>query len=360
MEAINRSLFQNNNLADLFAQTTQGGVNSQYGVYTRTKVRAELEITTAEGDRVTLFSQSKTGTAYSSYDSRGKLTGTESAGTTSMYQIVSTNKVSIAVEGNLSEEELGDIQRLLQSVEDIFMNSLSDDGTIEENLASSLSLDSMKTISHFDAELKYSQKIEGFGIVSGSTGQIPDTTTSQESAASGNGLISETNPDATSVETTAPEPAMNSVSMINFEAKTKTSIYVKVAQSLLNTAPAVSGTPQEASAPVQPPADGTSAPVSADGTTATNQATDTSSANTGTLSSLSTSRNKLVEEFAALIQQYSVDMNRMSTVFSQFIPSLIEQLKNNYTMDEIQKGAVTQMGDDILNTFQSTSPELIQ
>lgn len=424
MEAINHSLFNNNNLANLLSQTTQEGLNSQYGVYTRTKAKAQLEITTAEGDRVTLFSQSKAETAYASYDSRGKLTGTESAGTTSMYQVVSTNKVSIAVDGNLNEEELADIQRLLQSVEDLFMSSISDDGTINENIALSLSWDSMKTLSHFDAQLKYSQKIEGFGVVTDSTGQNPDTTTSHESEDSGNGLISETNEDAISdlttfaafksrtkaslhlsgtrltmeepaqspsteivpdagtsvtdsgtgstgggttlpstVETKEPGSVTNSASMLNFEAKIKTSIYFKVAQSYLNNTPAVSGTPQEPTIPGQPPADRTSTPVSKDGANGSavpNQATDTNSANPGRLSSLSTSRKKLVQEFAALIQQYPLDMKSMSSVFSQFIPSLIEQLKKDYPMDETQKGAVTQMGEDILNTFQSTSPELIQ
>ncbi|MEK7680253.1 MAG: hypothetical protein AAB356_08675, partial [Deltaproteobacteria bacterium] len=335
-------------------------------------------------DRVTLFSQSKAETAYTGYDSQGRLMGAESSGATDIYQVVSTNKVAIAVEGNLNEEELADIQRLLQSVEDIFMNFLSDGGTIEENLASSLSLDSMKTLSHFDAELKYSQKIEGFGVVSGSTGQLSGPTTSEESAAPENGMVSETNtvatpdlttltafkaktkaslhlsgtrltmeepaqtpypevlPEASSTEaspsispsttgTTVTNPAMNSVSMINLKARLKTSIMVKVAQSLLNTAPAVSGTPQEPSAPVQTPADGTGTPVSTDGTTTPNQTTDTSSANPGTLSSLFTSRIKFVEEFTALVRQSSVDMNRMSTVFSQFIPRLISQLNDNYS-----------------------------
>src|SRR3972149_9072997 len=289
MEAITNSLFHNNSLANLLAQTTQGGLNPQYSVNTRTKAKAELEITTAEGDRVTLFSQSKTETAYASYDSQGKLTGAESTDTAEMYQIVSTNKVAIAVEGNLNEEELADIQRLLQSVEDIFMNFLSDDGTIEENLASSLALDSMKSLSHFDAELKYSQKSEGLGVVSGSTGQLPGTTTSQEATASETGLIPETSADATPDLTTLTafkartkaslhisgtrltmgEPAQTTSTEVLPEASTTGTTVtdkVKVAQSLVSPAPAEPETPQKPAAPVQTPADGPSTPVSTDGT----------------------------------------------------------------------------------------------
>jgi len=380
MEVINHSLFHNNKLANLLAQTSQGGLDPQYGVNTRTKARAELEITTAEGDRVTLLSQSKLRAAYAGYDSQGKLTGTESSVSTNIYQIVTTNNVAIAVEGNLNEEELADIRNLLQSVEDMFTNFISGDGTMEESLAASLSLDSMKTLSHFDAELKYSQKIEGFEAET-----TPEMTTLTAFKAktkaslhlSGTRLTmnepvqapsQEILPEAvTSSVTTVTDPAMNSVSMINLEAKLKTSIKVKVAQSLLNTAPSsASVTPQEPSAPavqtqpVQSPADTAGTPVSADSTTAQNQAADTSSANPGTLSSISTSRIKLLEEIATLVRQTSMDFNTISTVFSQFIPGLIEQLNNNYTIDESQKGEIAQMGEDILNTFQSSPPELIQ
>ena len=380
MEAVNHSLFHNNNLANLLSQTSQGGLDPQYGVNTRTKARAELEITTAEGDRVTLLSQSKLRAAYAGYDSQGKLTGTESSVSTNIYQIVTTNNVAIAVEGNLNEEELADIRNLLQSVEDMFTNFISGDGTMEESLAASLSLDSMKTLSHFDAELKYSQKIEGFEAET-----TPEMTTLTAFKAktkaslhlSGTRLpmkepvqapSQEILPEAvTSSVATVTDPAMNSVSMINLEAKLKTSIKVKVAQSLLNTAPSLASvTPQEPSAPavqtqpVQAPADTAGTPVSADSTTAQNQAADTSSANPDTLSSLSTSRIKLLEEIATLVRQTSMDFNTISTVFSQFIPGLIEQLNNNYTIDESQKGEITQMGEDILNTFQSSPPELIQ
>src|SRR3989304_1398480 len=380
MEVINHSLFHNNKLANLLAQTSQGGLDPQYGVNTRTKARAELEITTAEGDRVTLLSQSKLRAVYAGYDSQGKLTGTESSVSTNIYQIVTTNNVAIAVEGNLNEEELADIRNLLQSVEDMFTNFISGDGTMEESLAASLSLDSMKTLSHFDAELKYSQKIEGFEAET-----TPEMTTLTAFKAktkaslhlSGTRLTmnepvqapsQEILPEAvTSSVTTVTDPAMNSVSMINLEAKLKTSIKVKVAQSLLNTAPSsASVTPQEPSAPavqtqpVQSPADTAGTPVSADSTTAQNQAADTSSANPGTLSSISTSRIKLLEEIATLVRQTSMDFNTISTVFSQFIPGLIEQLNNNYTIDESQNGEIAQMGEDILNTFQSSPPELIQ
>ncbi len=353
MEAIRHSLSHNNNLSSLLSQTTQGGLNPQSGVYTKTKAKMELEITTAEGDRVTLFSQSKVLTAYATYDSRGRSTEADPSGSTDMYHVISTNKVAITVEGNLNEAELADIQHLLQAVEDIFTNSLTKGGNPEGNAASSLSLDSMKTLSSFDAELKYSQKINAFGMVSGSTAQIPVPTTSGKSPATETGLVSETTPETPSDLTT----------MTLFKARIQASLHLsgtrlvleEPAQNLLEPAPAVPGTPQEPITPAQTSADATSTPVSTEGTATQNQAADTSATTPGALSSFSTYRMKLVEEFAAFVQRSTIDSNRMAPIFSQFIPRLIAQLNNNYPMDENQRGVIHQTGNEILNTFQNAA-----
>ena len=298
MEALSNSLFHHDNLAGLFAKNTQGGLNLQSGILSRTRAKAELEITTAEGDRVTLYSKSKVQTAYASYDSQGKLMGAESSGTTEMYSMISTNKVSMSVEGELNEEELADIQRLLQSVEDLFMNYLTGNGIIEDSMMSSLSLDSMKTLSNFDAELKYSQKIEGFGVVSGSNNQISDPDAAQKPAATETGLVSETSGDA----------APDLTTMTAFKAKMKTSMHLSGTRLTM----------EEPAAPVQIPNDGTSTPLPSDSMVTQNQATDTSPADTGTLSPASTLRMNLAEEFASFIQSSTIGLNRLAPMFSQF------------------------------------------
>jgi len=298
MEALSNSLFHHDNLAGLFAKNTQDGLNLQSGILSRTRAKAELEITTAEGDRVTLYSKSKVQTAYASYDSQGKLMGAESSGTTEMYSMISTNKVSMSVEGELNEEELADIQRLLQSVEDLFMNYLTGNGIIEDSMMSSLSLDSMKTLSNFDAELKYSQKIEGFGVVSGSNNQISDPDAAQKPAATETGLVSETSGDA----------APDLTTMTAFKAKMKTSMHLSGTRLTM----------EEPAAPVQIPNDGTSTPLPSDSMVTQNQATDTSPADTGTLSPASTLRMNLAEEFASFIQSSTIGLNRLAPMFSQF------------------------------------------
>ena len=405
MEALSNSLCHHNNLAGLLAKNSQDGLNLQSGILSRTRAKAELEITTAEGDRVTLFSQSKVKTAYASYDSQGKLMGAESSGTTEMYSIISTNKVAISVEGDLNEEELADIQNLLQKVENLFMNFLTEGGNIEDSMMSSISLDSMKTLSNFDAELKYSQKIAGFGVVSGSSNQISDSAADQESAPAESSLDSETsdnaNPEVTTIafkskmkasmhlsgtrlimeepaqltptdslpdagvaenlpaatETTVSNPATNSVSMMSLEANMRSSVKVKVVQTLVEPAQAQPETPQEPVAPEQTLTDGTSTPLPTDNITAVpNQVTDTSAANTGTLSSVYTFRMKLVEEFASFMQSSTIGLNRLAPVISQFIPKMMEQLNDDYIMSENQKQVVQQTGDDVLNTFQNVAP----
>ena len=326
MEALSNSLFHHDNLAGLFAKNTQDGLNLQSGILSRTRAKAELEITTAEGDRVTLYSKSKVQTAYASYDSQGKLMGAESSGTTEMYSMISTNKVSMSVEGELNEEELADIQRLLQSVEDLFMNYLTGNGIIEDSMMSSLSLDSMKTLSNFDAELKYSQKIEGFGVVSGSNNQISDPDAAQKPAATETGLVSETSGDA----------APDLTTMTAFKSKMKTSVHLSGTRLIM-------GEPAQATPPeilpgtgdtANPPSNtettlsnpaahsvstGTGTPLPADNITAApDQVTDTSASDTGTLSPASTLRMNLAEEFASFIQSSTIGLNRLAPMFSQF------------------------------------------
>ncbi len=404
MNAIGNSLFRNFNLNNLLAQNTQGSLDPQLAVYTRTKAKAEIEITTAEGDRVTLFSKSKSETLFASYDSQGNLTGGESSEPASIHKMVTTNNVSIAVEGNLNEEELADIQNLLQSVEDMFMNYLYGDGMMEEDMVSSLSLDSMKTISHFDADLKYSQKIKGYGITTGGLGQAP-LLSSQESASDGSGLVSGTDTDVApdvatmiafkaktkasmhisgsrltmdepvqaqspevlpesgdsslasgSAGSTAGTADTNSLPIMSLKAMMKTYVKVSIAQTL--TAPDTAGISQEPAAPVlTAPAESTGSPAPADATVTGNQAANASSTTADTLSSLSAYRAKLVKEFSALIRQSTFDTNTISTVLSQFIPGLIEQLSNNNMLDESQQGMIQQLGSDIIDTSQNITPQ---
>ncbi|MCC7203336.1 MAG: hypothetical protein IT393_11840 [Nitrospirae bacterium] len=393
METIGHSLFRNFNLNNLLAQNTQGSLDPQLAVYSRTKAKAEIEITTAEGDRVTLFSKSRSETMYASYDSQGNLTGAETSESASTNRIVTTNDVAIAVEGNLSEEEIADIQKLLQSVEDMFTNYLYGNGMMEEDMVSSLSLDSMKTLSHFDADLKYSQKIKGYGITTGSSGETP-LLSAQESASDDSGLVSGTDTDVApdvatmiafkaktkasmhisgtrlsidepvqaqsqevlpedgasaseavsagntggaavipaTLEPAVAAPATNSLSIMSLKAMMKASVMVRVAQTL-------------------------TAPAPADASVTGNQAADASSATSDTLSSLSAYRTKLVEEFSALIRQSTVAINTISTVLSQFIPALIEQLSNNKMLDESQQGMIQRLGSDIIDTSQNITPQ---
>ena len=391
MEALSNSLLHHNNLAGLLAKNSQEGLNLQSGIHSRTRVKAELEITTAEGDRVTLFGQSKVQTAYASYDSMGTLMGAESSGTTEMFRLISTSKVAISVEGNLNEEELADIQQLLQSVENLFTYYLAEGGDIDESMMSSISMDSMKTLSTFDAELKYSQKITGFGEVSGSSSQISGSGANQESAApdltatmafkskmkasmhlSGTQLIMGEQAQTTlpenlpgdgvtanipsATETTSSNPAANSVSMTSLEASMRSSVKVRFVQTLVEPAHDQTETPLSPMAQLQTPAEGSSTPLTADNTVNQSQTTDTSPANTDTLFSASTLRMKLAEEFASLIHGSQVDISKLAPVLSQFIPRMMEQMNNDFIMSENQKQVVQQTGDDVLNTFQNVAP----
>ncbi len=344
MDALSNSFFRHNNLSGLPDKNNQGGLNLQSGVLSRTRSKAEIEITTAEGDRVTLLSQSKIRAAYASYDSMGTLKGNESSGSTELYRIISANKVSISVEGHLSEEEIADIQNLLQSIEDLFMNFLTKGGNIGESQPSPPSLDTMKTLSNFDAELKYSQKVTGFGISSGNNSQMTGAADEKDSATA----------DVTTV--TAFKSRMKASMNLSGTWKVMEEPAPANINAIIEPVQVQPGSPEEPSAAVQTLTDKESVPTSADNTASQSQAADASQAGTDSLSSNTTVRMKLVEEFAALINDSTLDLNRLASVLSQLIPKMIDMFNANYKMSEFQKSVLLQTGDEVINTLKTAAP----
>jgi hypothetical protein len=73
---------------------------------------AALTIVTAEGDRVTISASHSLSIDAATYDSRGRMRGAEG----SFYERTESSSMSIQVEGNLSEEELEDIARVVREL----------------------------------------------------------------------------------------------------------------------------------------------------------------------------------------------------------------------------------------------------
>ena len=159
MEINTQSMFGNAGLANLLSPTNQDGLAAQSGIQVISKAKTKIQIITSEGDKITFSSKSKTNAEYISYDSRGILTGSGSTVSSKMYSLISTQKVSISVEGDLNDQEIADIQNLLQQVEDIFTGFITGDENADATQMPLLSMDSFGSLSFLDADLKFSQKI---------------------------------------------------------------------------------------------------------------------------------------------------------------------------------------------------------
>ncbi|RMF88606.1 MAG: hypothetical protein D6736_10070 [Nitrospinota bacterium] len=124
---------------------------------TDTRASTEIALTTAEGDRVTLSATSLSQAAYASYDYRGRLQGEAVDLHAETVQLSSQSGITITVEGDLSEEELADIHRLINTVEGIAREFFS--GDQEGALRQALHIEDFDSIARFEADLQYSRSV---------------------------------------------------------------------------------------------------------------------------------------------------------------------------------------------------------
>jgi hypothetical protein len=127
---------------------------------TRTRLNArssaEISLTTADGDKVTLSAGSSLRAEHITYDFLGRVQGQTVSAHAEKLQISTSTAAAATVQGALDEEELDDIKRLLDVLETTAGDFLSgkSDG-LSPSLAEMGDLDS---IASFEAALSYSRE----------------------------------------------------------------------------------------------------------------------------------------------------------------------------------------------------------
>jgi hypothetical protein len=112
-----------------------------------------LTIVTAEGDRVTLRSESGTTQAYATYSAT-----TNQGSTQARAELSSSNSsLSLQVEGNLSRAELKDVAKALQAYTQVLRDILS--GNMEPAQAHAAQISNLDEIASFDASFTSQQAI---------------------------------------------------------------------------------------------------------------------------------------------------------------------------------------------------------
>ncbi|MGE0682165.1 MAG: hypothetical protein AB7P69_14860 [Candidatus Binatia bacterium] len=117
----------------------------------------DISLVTAEGDKVTISAKSVLQAGFVGYDYRGRLNGNEVSLSGRSLQVSAENSFAISVEGDLSKEELADIQNLVAKIEKLGSDFFSQ--PLEDSLAKTLEVGDLDSIASFAANLRYEQQL---------------------------------------------------------------------------------------------------------------------------------------------------------------------------------------------------------
>lgn len=143
---------------------------------------ADIDLVTAEGDRVTISLNSLHGESYSSYNSNGYANGMISKVQMEAFRSVTGSEALITLEGDLNEEELADIQTVLGKIEILASDFFS--GEIDEAVAKSLQFDDMGSVVGLQASLDHSYTLsveqQYIAKITGIPSESPEAFTEKE------------------------------------------------------------------------------------------------------------------------------------------------------------------------------------
>ena len=149
----------------------------------------DISLVTAEGDRVTISAKSTLQADFVGYDYRGRLNGNEVSVSGRSLQVSAENSFAIAVEGDLSEEELADIEKLVAKIEKLGSDFFSQ--PLEDSLTQTLDLGNLDSISSFAANLRYEQQLTIARVVKEKIAVPPASSTAPNAGQIGSSEISE-------------------------------------------------------------------------------------------------------------------------------------------------------------------------
>lgn len=159
-----------NNSPDLYS----ANIAREHSVSTRENLDTGLVIETRDGDRVTINSNSFTRMDAYMYDARGVMV---SDGVTAAYShsqreitLASGQSFSFSVQGDLSEEEMEDIESILQGFDGVIAEMK--EGDMAGALDQALGMGGHGTVSSFSAEISYQRSYQMTSAVSASTTQV--------------------------------------------------------------------------------------------------------------------------------------------------------------------------------------------
>ncbi|THB79466.1 MAG: hypothetical protein D3926_10560 [Desulfobacteraceae bacterium] len=141
-------------------------------------LEAGLTIQTREGDIVTLSSKSFGQLEARSYDSQGNIITPDGQASVSVSQreitLTSGQSFTFSVQGDLSEEELADIDQIIKGIDGIISEMA--EGDMDDAVAKALAMEGYDTISQYAATLSYERAYQMSSSVqqAAMTGFVPE------------------------------------------------------------------------------------------------------------------------------------------------------------------------------------------
>jgi hypothetical protein len=126
-------------------------------VQAETRTSANITLVTAEGDKVTLSTDTLLAAAYTRYDARGRLQGHRTEGHAETLELASANDIALHIEGNLNDAERADIQQALNTFEQFATDFFN--GEVDEPPNQLFDLGDLDTLRSIDTTLEFSQSL---------------------------------------------------------------------------------------------------------------------------------------------------------------------------------------------------------
>lgn len=144
----------------------------------KSQAAADLSFTTSDGDVVTLSARSLKQAEYTTYDFQGRVQGQAVAAQGEKLAIESRSGLAISVRGELDDEELADIQKVLDAV-----NAAGRDlaaGDLDGALSPFENLGELDSLQSFQANLSFSHEVSTFQARSRVASALPASEAGQE------------------------------------------------------------------------------------------------------------------------------------------------------------------------------------
>jgi hypothetical protein len=324
-------------LASLATGSGQAAVTGPTRVDFKAKARTEITVLTNEGDLVTISGKASLRIAYLGYDSQGRPVGGPDAGTTTLAASF-RQQLSISVRGDLNEEELADIERLLGEIQATVENALT--GGPNNAADTGLPFADLGSLSAVKASFKYSAKLTAVTGV-GPGGQAV-------SAPPAAPPITTAGPQADTTSPATPPAASNGIAMTSLTARVRfaqhIAVYQRVAESTA-TPPATAGNLHPAeTTPI--PASRTGTPVPPAGEVGP------APAGGGAIDPVSHAANQIV----GAIRQTRLVAAGLFNVIESFLDTLIARVSQHPEHDDAKVHAAREIKSAVLDRLSAAPP----